>query len=644
MEDKVFIYTHSKNNIDYYKVNPNVELYADAIDIETGKVEPKRVLGYTIHRNLDMYKITDTKNRFKPFWVSEDHSLIVYDNEQRRLLKASPLDVLACPERFNLVQKAGDNVRYIPCTEVTIEYDPSKTCAADLTVEDYTTFATDDGIFVQDTMAVYRPLTKAAIQECEEKLWTIKNVYSAANATIQFEARQAILYGLYKMSATKKGRQLLSKLLGTNIEKQIDKKYLSELVDKLYKQYGWKVLDKIKTLGLSTTLQSPETLSILDLEPKKLELTGNREQDNDIIAKFTDEIKESFPKAGLIKSGSRGNWDQVRQMIGARGYVSDFWGNIVPIPVKSCYAEGLDPEDFFISCYGCRKAILDVAENTAKSGFLTRKMVYATVSCELDYNLKDCGTDVCVSLHVEDMDLARALWGRYYYEDVDGEMGVELKCVERPEDILGKHIYLRSPMFCRGTRICRTCYGRLADIHKSRFIGIIAAQTLGERSTQLVLRTFHTGGVAKGKEKQEDIVSSMENAIQNLDKTITVEDYQDVVQHTLDLFNLFKEHGFIHLVHFEILTSQRLWAELPDKIVRVRTNLDELEKLEQVDTEGWVVDLGYSLKLFALSVIPSLESWFLGMAFQNARANFVKGYLYPTKKKNILERLILGEL
>ncbi|RLF27439.1 MAG: hypothetical protein DRN14_05420, partial [Thermoplasmata archaeon] len=163
MESKLFIYTHSKGNVDYYKVNPLVEIYVDAIDLETGKIEPKRVLGYTIHRDLDMYKVTDTKNRFKPFWVSEDHSLIAYDNEQNKLLKVSPLDILACPERFSLVQKTSDGIRYIPCTEINIDYDPTETCAADLTVEDYTTFATADGVFVQDTMAVYRPLTKAAI-------------------------------------------------------------------------------------------------------------------------------------------------------------------------------------------------------------------------------------------------------------------------------------------------------------------------------------------------------------------------------------------------------------------------------------------------------------------------------------------------
>ena len=57
-------------------------------------------------------------------------------------------------------------------------------------------------------------------------------------------------------------------------------------------------------------------------------------------------------------------------------------------------------------------------------------------------------------------------------------------------------------MACEATHgVCAACYGRnLASgklVEQGEAVGIIAAQSIGEPGTQLTMRTFHTGGVAR---------------------------------------------------------------------------------------------------------------------------------------------------
>ena len=92
-----------KENLSHYE--PTTEIYIDAIDLETGKSEKKLVQDYSEHRNLTMYKISDPENRFKDFYASDDHSLIIYDSEKDTYEKISPTDLLENPENKFLVQK-----------------------------------------------------------------------------------------------------------------------------------------------------------------------------------------------------------------------------------------------------------------------------------------------------------------------------------------------------------------------------------------------------------------------------------------------------------------------------------------------------------------------------------------------------------
>ena len=92
----------------------------------------------------------------------------------------------------------------------------------------------------------------------------------------------------------------------------------------------------------------------------------------------------------MVDSGARGNPQQIRQIAGMKGLVSNPRGEMIPRPIKSSFREGLSVLEYFISTHGARKGLADTALRTADSGYLTRRLV--DVAQELIIREDDCGT------------------------------------------------------------------------------------------------------------------------------------------------------------------------------------------------------------------------------------------------------------
>ena len=92
----------------------------------------------------------------------------------------------------------------------------------------------------------------------------------------------------------------------------------------------------------------------------------------------------------MVDSGARGNPQQVRQIAGMKGLVSNPRGEMIPRPIKSSFREGLSVLEYFISTHGARKGLADTALRTADSGYLTRRLV--DVAQELIIREPDCGS------------------------------------------------------------------------------------------------------------------------------------------------------------------------------------------------------------------------------------------------------------
>ena len=347
----------------------------------------------------------------------------------------------------------------------------------------------------------------------------------------------------------------------TDPEKEFDleigfpviKKNLGKIVANCINVHGLaktaEVLDYIKATGYKYSTKGAITVSVDDVkvpEAKKEilakadeDVSGvfrqyqrgmitNEERYNAIIKiweKATDDVTEAMknnfddlnPIYMMAQSGARGNMNQLRQIAGMRGLMADTSGKAVEIPVKSCFREGLDTLEYFISAHGARKGLTDTALRTADSGYLTRRLV--DVSQDIIIREADCGTTK--GIYVEEIKdgnqviepLEERLIGRFPAEDIKDPKTKKVICDTDTmiNDKIAKAIvnagytkvYVRSILECKCRHgACSKCYGMgLATrerVNEGESVGIIAAQSIGEPGTQLTMRTFHTGGVAGG--------------------------------------------------------------------------------------------------------------------------------------------------
>ena len=222
----------------------------------------------------------------------------------------------------------------------------------------------------------------------------------------------------------------------------------------------------------------------------------------------------------MANSGARGSIDQIKQLAGMRGLMTDPNGKTIEIPVESCFREGLSVLEYFISSHGGRKGLADTALKTADSGYLTRRLV--DVAQEVIVQEDDCCAEgenpkgVKVSAITGGKGeiiegLRDRIAGRFVTADVvdpkTGEIivGKGNMISEDDADAIVKagvtEVEIRSIFTCKSkTGVCAKCYGKNMSnnnpVQVGEAVGIIAAQSIGEPGTQLTMRTFHTGGIA----------------------------------------------------------------------------------------------------------------------------------------------------
>jgi DNA-directed RNA polymerase subunit beta' len=217
-------------------------------------------------------------------------------------------------------------------------------------------------------------------------------------------------------------------------------------------------------------------------------------------------------------SGARGNISQVRQLVGMRGLMADPQGEIIDLPIKTNFREGLTVTEYIISSYGARKGLVDTALRTADSGYLTRRLV--DVSQDVIIREIDCGTTRAIPVQAMKegdrvmIPLSSRLLGRVAAVDIThpstGEVlvpknqAIDDDVARMIEKAGVEKVMVRSPLTCEAARsVCQHCYGwslahaEMVDLGEA--VGIIAAQSIGEPGTQLTMRTFHTGGVFTGE-------------------------------------------------------------------------------------------------------------------------------------------------
>ncbi|MFP4178987.1 MAG: DNA-directed RNA polymerase subunit beta' [Spirochaetaceae bacterium] len=349
------------------------------------------------------------------------------------------------------------------------------------------------------------------------------------------------------------------------VNHQLAEKELRRLITRAHIDYGpsvvVRILDSIKDLGFKFATLFGATIGVDDvvipdvkqemvegankrvLEIQNQYLQGHITQEErynrvievwsktneDLTNDLMDILKKDRggfnPIYLMADSGARGSRTQIRQLAGMRGLMAKPSGDIIELPIRSNFKEGLSVIEFFISTNGARKGLADTALKTADAGYLTRRLV--DIAQDVVINEEDCGTinGIEISALKEGEEIVEYLSdriaGRFTLERVKhpitGDIIVDVNEVisddlaKQIEDIGIESVRIRTVLTCEAKHgVCRKCYGRNLATNKTvnvgESVGIIAAQSIGQPGTQLTMRTFHIGGAAT-KMSEENRIS-----------------------------------------------------------------------------------------------------------------------------------------
>ncbi len=355
-----------------------------------------------------------------------------------------------------------------------------------------------------------------------------------------------------KRVVTTAGRLMLNSLLPDDfrfVNETLDKKKANALLREIVLNYdpvtAERFLDNVKLLAFNYATLSGFSVSVDDfIEYEKKEkyieegkkkayeieqqyrmgLMTKQERDAAIIKlwreikeKMFEEVWNKLPDDNPLKlqvvSGANGSEAQAGQIVAMLGIVQDVRGRPVKVPILHSYSEGLNPFEYFLSSYGARKGMLDTALNTANSGYFARKLV--DVAQDVIVRIEDCGYDgpgIKISRDQKrSLGFVERITGRYVTADVKdpktgevlvkkGELIDEKKAADLDRRGV-KEVWVRTPMYCKSPLgVCQKCYGydfgKYQVVGLGEPVGILAAQSLSEPTTQMTLRTFHAGGVS----------------------------------------------------------------------------------------------------------------------------------------------------
>jgi DNA-directed RNA polymerase subunit beta' len=394
-------------------------------------------------------------------------------------------------------------------------------------------------------------------------------------------------------------------------------------------------------------------------------------------------------------SGARGNLSQVRQLVGMRGLMSDPSGEIMNLPIKKNFREGLTITDYLMSGYGARKGIVDTALKTANSGYLTRRLI--DVGQDILIREKDCLTTHSFILSMSKSNSKKnaitynKMMGRVLnkpvYDSFTNKLLAKISTpvtpllIEQFKEYSIPNFYIRSSLTCSLYRsICQKCYGwdlaneNLVDIGEA--IGILAGQSIGEPGTQLTMRTFHTGGIFTSEARQQ--ISSPVNGIirfYKLLKTVLLRTNrgEDVlITKNSGSIILIPENTTQDLVQVEVLRNTILFPKNNQYVLKDTVIGELINTNKQIKTEIKPILSDNCGEIF----IPTLKKkanllnnnkliWILsGQLYNSPRNSFInfyadyklnrKSYIFRTKlihnykgfiefsnnKKNLYQRLL----
>jgi DNA-directed RNA polymerase subunit beta' len=243
---------------------------------------------------------------------------------------------------------------------------------------------------------------------------TLKNFSDEQEALAAYELGHIGLQGQCNVRingeriATTPGRLIFNKIIPEELgfvnelikSKQI-KKLVAQAMHRCAHQRVVEFLDDLKDLGFSIITRSGLSWSMSDLPVPAVKpgIIAKADAEVELIRSQYDEglltererylkvlevwnlVKVEMQKAvqaqldpqssvfSMIDSGARGSIVQLTQIMGIKGQVVSPSGEIIELPIKASFQEGLDVLEYFISTHGARKGLTDTALKTANAGY-----------------------------------------------------------------------------------------------------------------------------------------------------------------------------------------------------------------------------------------------------------------------------------
>lgn len=411
--------------------------------------------------------------------------------------------------------------------------------------------------FDGDTMSIMTPVGTEALEEAKSMLPS-KILFKHGDNSLVPELTKDYIFGLYNLSlitdkTSKKfksineakasglkwtsqfdlngipmtiGQYMINAELPKNLRNYtriMDSKTAHDLLEKIGKEkptFFADVIDSWKNLGAIYSYLSGHTISITDFltnknfrnkllekslpEINKLPKKERIDKLNDLTRKIQTDlfsnIKNKNNLSDMLASGSFNKKDSVRQILAMPGVIQDIKGNPIELPILKSYGEGLDTPSYWNTLYGVRKGVIDRSVNTAESGGLNKSLM--TVNRRLLVTIDDCNTTKGLEFDINDKNVMDRVL-------VDTIPGIGKRDSVVNDNVINKarakgilKLKVRSPLTCEAPNgVCKLCYGLLPNGEFPQIgenVGILDSEAVTERSTQLTMRTFHSGGSALG--------------------------------------------------------------------------------------------------------------------------------------------------
>jgi DNA-directed RNA polymerase subunit beta' len=413
--------------------------------------------------------------------------------------------------------------------------------------------------FDGDTASIHVPVSEDAIREAQGMVPS-KNLHKAGDREHMHQFSQDYQLGLYFLTVpgkdTKKkfkttteaskaglspqdqfllngkkttlGKELVNSVLPKplqNYDTEYNSKYVKGLVEKLYNEYPNKfseVVDHFKNVGRQYAVDRGSTLSLSDiaidhgyrdkiLEKYEKQMTPGMTADkrvelymqakDDIVKKQDELFSKNNRFYDMLRSGSSSKAEPVSQILSMPGILTDVHGRPMPIPVKKSWSEGLDTFDYWNQAYGARKGVVDKSINTQESGGLNKELLFNTKNLLIVED--DCGTPNYIDIDIN----SKEVFDRHLGKTVSGvgqrNTLVTAEIIQRAKQKHLQTLPVRSPLTCEADGgVCVQCYGLMPNGQPARIgdnVGVLDSEAITERSTQLTLQTFHSGGAASAK-------------------------------------------------------------------------------------------------------------------------------------------------